>query len=824
MGIHTGEASEESTGMVGYEVHRAARIAGVGYGGQILVSSATKALVEDSLPASATLVDLGPHRLKDLGRPEVIFQLSADGLEASFPALRSLDSEDMPSNLPLQLTSFVGRDAEVRDIARVLREHRLLTITGAGGVGKTRLALHVAAELLSDLPDGAWFAELSTVEDAEGMAEVIARSVRAVRRADLSLTDSILESLRTRQLLVVLDNCEHLLGEVAELVEEMLHRCPDLRVLATSREGLSVLGERVWPLRSLATPAATDPTEVLAASASVRLLVDRAAAVVPDFTLSESNGAAISEICRRLDGIPLAIELAASRMAAMQPKEVADHLDERFRLLTGGRRRGVERHQTLRAMVDWSYSLLNERERTTFERLGVFAGTFDASAAQSVASDDAVDPFDVLDALNELVAKSMIVAEPGPEGSTRYFLLETLRQYTLERLDMEGTSDELRRRHAAYYAEFIERVPVSIYGEGELIWRARIAGELDDVRSAVTWALDRDEPADAEYAMRIIGALVVESARNYAEGVGTWAERAVSHPGALESPSRNAVLVAAAFGALSRRDSEAAERYLDVIDPASGDTILRSYTAVVRGNLLLAKGDLQQAERVVRSALDTLGDTKEDLLARTALLTGPIFAALNGDIESAQSMSDELVRAARALGQPSGLAFAYYARGFVLSYAGADHEEVIASLQESIELTHAGAADSVYSHALIAVSRERLLAGQARLAFESLQLALAHADRVGDMEAGVSVIANLLWGLGELGRNEDAAVLAGATFSGPARMLFVDAQVEALVPTIRQRLGEARFEEASARGASMSYDEVVSFSGAICNEVLNSDT
>ena len=821
MGIHTGEASEESTGMVGYEVHRAARIAAVGYGGQILVSSSTKALVEDSLPASATLVDLGPHRLKDLGRPEVIFQLAADGLKAHFPALRSLDSESMPSNLPVQLTSFVGRDTEVRDIAAVLREHRLVTITGAGGVGKTRLALHVAAELLTESPDGVWFAELASVEDGDGMAEVIARSVGAVRRADLSLTDSIIESLRTRQLLLVLDNCEHLLGEVADLVEELLRRCPDVWVLATSREGLGVLGERVWPLRSLATPAATDPTEALASSASVRLLVDRAAAVVPDFILSESNGASIAEICRRLDGIPLAIELAASRMAAMQPKEVADNLDERFRLLTGGRRRGIERHQTLRAMVDWSYSLLNERERRTFERLGVFSGTFDAAAAESVASDDAVDRFDVLDALSELVAKSMVVAEPGPEGSTRYFLLETLRQYALERLDAEGTSDELRRRHAAYYAEFIAQVAPGMYGADELTWRARIAGEFDNLRSAVSWALDRDGSADAEYAMRIIAALMAESVRNHAEGVGPWAERAIGHPGTVESPSRNAVLVAAAFGALARLDSDAGERYLDAIDPASGDKIMRSYAAAVLGNLVLARGDVQQAERTVRSALETLGDTEEDLYARTVLCTAPIFAAVNGDIASAESLADELVRAARALGQPTGLAFAYYARGFVLSYAGADHEAVIASLQESIELTHAGASDSVYSHALIAVTREWLLAGEPRPAFESLQLALDHAYRVGDQEAGVSAIANLIWGCGQLGRNEDAAMFAGAMSSGASRSWILDANVEAMVTTVRERLGDVRFEEVSARGAVMGYDEVVSFAMEVCIQVLS---
>ena len=425
-----------------------------------------------------------------------------------------------------------------------------------------------------------------------------------------------------------MDNCEHLIGDVAELVEEMVHRCPDVRVLATSREGLGVLGERVWPLRSLATPKGTDSTQALASTAAVQLLVDRATAVAPDFTLSDANGPAIAEICRRLDGIPLAIELAAARMAAMQPKEVADHLDERFRLLTGGRRRGVERHQTLRAMVDWSYSLLNERERRTFERLGVFAGTFDAGAAQSVASDDAVDRFDVLDALNELVAKSMVVAEPGPEGSTRYSLLETLRQYALERLDAEGISDELRRHHAAYYAEFIERAAPEMYGADELIWRPRIAREFDDLRSAVTWALDRNKPADVEYAMRIIGALMAESVRNHAEGVGPWAERAIGHPGTADSPNRNAVLVAAAFGALARRDADAGERYLDAIDPTTGDTVMRSYAAAVRGNLALTRGDVLQAERIVRTALEELGDTKEGLLARTVLITAQIFAVI----------------------------------------------------------------------------------------------------------------------------------------------------------------------------------------------------
>ena len=447
----------------------------------------------------------------------------------------------------------------------------------------------------------------------------------------------------------------------------------------------------------------------------------------------------------------------------------------------------------------------------------MFAGTFDAGAAQSVASDDAVDRFDVLDALNELVAKSMVVAEPGPEGSTRYSLLETLRQYALERLDAEGIERRapasprgvLRRVHRAGGARDVR------CGRADL--ETRIAREFDDLRSAVTWALDRNKPADVEYAMRIIGALMAESVRNHAEGVGPWAERAIGHPGTADSPNRNAVLVAAAFGALARRDADAGERYLDAIDPTTGDTVMRSYAAAVRGNLALTRGDVLQAERIVRTALEELGDTKEGLLARTVLVTAPDFRrVINGDVEAAESLSDELVRAARALGQPSGLAYASYARGFVITYAGGDPEAAVASLMESIELTRAGATDSVYPHALNTVARVQLVAGQTRPALESLQLALAHANRVGDMEAGASVMSYLIWGLGQLGRDEDAAMLGGATFSGVFRLAVADAEIDAMVATVRERLGDValRGGERTGRSHGLRRGRVVRESGA----------
>ena len=335
------------------------------------MSHATEEVARDHLDG-VDLVDLGEHLLRDLARPERIFQVRAEGLAAEFPPLRTLDT--LPGNVPRQATTFVGREDDIAGVAKTLREVSLVTITGVGGVGKTRLAVEVAAELQPHQRDGSWIVELAAADSDEAFVQVVAATLGIAARPAMSLEDSVVETLRDRSMLVVLDNCEHLLDAAGLLAERLLRDCPDVRVLATSREGLAVPGERVWPLRSLSVPRDTDPGS-LAASAAIRLFVDRAAAARPDFRLDESNGAAVAELCRRLDGIPLALELAAARVVAMSPAEIAGHLDERFRLLTGGRRTAVERHQTLRATVDWSYSHLSEDERSVFGRLGVFSAT-----------------------------------------------------------------------------------------------------------------------------------------------------------------------------------------------------------------------------------------------------------------------------------------------------------------------------------------------------------------------------------------------------------------------------------------------------------------
>ncbi len=507
--LHTGAADVRDGDYFGPTLNRVARLLAIGHGGQTLLSHSTSELVRDALPPQATLRDLGTHRLKDLQRPEQVFQLEHGGLPDEFPPLRSLDA--LPHNLPLQPTAFIGRERELADLRRLLSASHLLTLTGAGGSGKTRLALQLAAELLEGYPEGVWLVDLAALTDPALVPQTVATALSVREVAGRALTQTLADSLRPRKLLLVLDNCEHVVAACADLTATLMRSCPDITILTTSREVFGISGEVVWSIPPLSAPdprwlaSAPDPASSLRQYEAVRLFIDRACMARPDFAVTNENAPAVAQICYRLDGIPLAIELAAGRVKALSPEQIAARLDDRFRLLTGGSRTALPRYQTLRAAIDWSYELLSEPERILLRRLSVFSGGWTLEAAEAVCSAEAIENWEVLELLTHLIDKSLVLAETVAGGETRYRLLGTVRQYAGDRLIEAGEAARLRARHRDWFLELAEKAIPGLRGRDQGLWVERLELEHDNLRAALEWT--ETEEGGEEKALRLAGAL-----------------------------------------------------------------------------------------------------------------------------------------------------------------------------------------------------------------------------------------------------------------------------------------------------------------------------
>ena len=495
MGIATGEAELREGDYFGAVLNRAARVMAAGHGGQVLLAESTAGLL-----SGVELIDLGPRRLRDLPNPVGVFQVRAPGLRMDFPPLRALDAS--PGNLRPAPTSFIGRESELDEVQAAVKAHRLVTLTGVGGVGKTRLALEVAARLADEFPDGVWFFDLAAVADPAAVPDAVAAVLGIIQQPGKSVANSVAAALEGRVRLLVIDNCEHVLDAAAGLVEAILAASATVTILATSREGLRVADERLWPVPSLDVGAGID-------SAAVSLFIERAQGVSPGFSVGNADEAdAVVEICRRLDGIPLAIELAASRMASMTASEVRDRLDQRLRLLVGSRR-GLARHQTLRHAVAWSYDHLDDAEKALLERCSVFAGGFDLESACAVMGSE--DDFAVLDLLDALVRKSLLVADRS-SGRTRFAMLETIRQFAEEQLAASGAATEARTAHARYFAGREADILALWDSPRQREAYEWFTVELANLRTAFRWATDHDDldaaAAIATYA-GLLGFLVV---------------------------------------------------------------------------------------------------------------------------------------------------------------------------------------------------------------------------------------------------------------------------------------------------------------------------
>ena len=667
MGMHTGEALNVDQRYVGMDVHRAARITAAGHGGQILLSGTSRELLGGAMPTGVTLRDLGMHQLKDLPEPERIFQVVSAELPADFPPLRSLDA--WPNNLPRQLSSFVGRGDAVQEVGALLGTSALLTLTGPGGVGKTRLALEVARQTADACPDGAWLIDLSAIGDGKLVCEAVASTLKIKEQPGIDLTDTLVSQIGQRQLLLLLDNCEHVLEPTAGLVDTLLQSCSEVRVLATSQEALRISGESLYPVRSLSLPdPETARLDAIATNEAVRLFVERAQAVNPGFQLNEANARSVAQICQRVDRIPLAIELAAARVRALSPDQIAARLDDRFRLLTDGGRTTMPRHRTLLAAVDWSYDLLSTAERELFARLSIFAGTFSLEAAEAVCSGGAIARDDVLDLLTRLIDRSLAVSVDAP-GEARYKVLETLRQYGEGKLAATGDLVTLRRRHRDYFASLVDEArPAFFAGPEPSAWVQRLAREHDNLRAALAFSDEDPEGALPELQMAAGLWRFWEIRGHLAEG-RAWLGRALTRNVAEVSDIRANALTGAGMLAAQQGDGpaaisllESAVELLRVIGNPMSIAVAISNVA----NVAAEHGDLERARALYEEGVSLTRQGGEARVTAFALLNLADVAARQGRDAEAQERYDEALGTFRATGDLFGVALAL-GRGAAIS-------------------------------------------------------------------------------------------------------------------------------------------------------------
>ena len=778
MGLATGEAELRDGDYFGTVLNRAARVMAAGHGGQILLAESTAGLV-----SGVDLLDLGPRRLRDVPTPVGVFQVRAPGLQTDFPALRALDTS--PGNLRPAATSFIGRDAELAEVQAALREHRVVTLTGVGGVGKTRLAQEVAAGLADEFPDGVWFFELAAVADPAAVPDAVAAVLGITQQPGKSVAESVAAALEGRVRLLVIDNCEHVLDAAADLIEAILAHSATVRILATSREGLAVPDEQVWPVRSLDATAGID-------SAAVSLFVERAQGMAPGFSMVDGDeAAAVTEICQRLDGIPLAIELAASRMASMTASEMRDRLDHRFRLLVGSRR-GLERHHTLRHAMAWSYDLLDDTEKTVLDRCSVFAGGFDLQSACAVAGSDDLDEYAILEVLDALVRKSLLVADRS-SARTRFSMLETIRQFAEEQLVAGGAATEVRAAHSRYFAGREADILALWDSPRQLAAYGWFTVELANLRTAFRWAADHGDLDVAATLASFAGWLgfMVQTYEPIA-----WAEELIEPARAVEHP-RLAFLYVIASRCFTTGRIEAAVGYSEAgqIVLGRGREALPYGIEAWLGLVYLVIGQPERLAELCRAQLARRRDSPVNI---RAWLVGAL--ALAGSGGEAMDSADGLIEAAEATGNPSLLALALGAYGG--AFRDADPVGALNAGGRGLVIAQDSGNRTIASVLANVLARLEAEHGDTLAAFDHLTLAIRNFHNAGDTTTIRSPLAVLAVLFDRLGRYEPAATIAGFALS-PLAASGVP-EITTAITHLRDVLGDQTYESLARKGETMT--------------------
>ena len=781
MALHTGSADERDGDYFDPPVNRVARLLSACHGRQILLSSATKELVRDALPEGAFLRDLGEWRLKDLFRPECVFQAVTPGLPSSFPLLKTLDAR--MNNLPAQPTPLVGRERELREVCGLLREEevRLLTLTGPGGIGKTRLCLQVGAELLDEFEDGVFFVALATITDPALVASAIAEPLGVVETGERPLQEGLETYLRDKELLLILDNFEQVPG-AAPLVGDLLSACPRLEVLATSRSVLRVYGEQEFavPPLELPHPGRLPAIDRLSQYEAVRLFIERAKAARPDFSVTDENAPAVAEICMRLDGLPLAIELAAARIKLLPPRAMLERLGSRLKLVTGGARNLPERQRTLRGTIEWSYTLLEEGERALFARLAVFSGGRTLQAIEAICDAKGDLPVDTLDGVSSLLDKSLLRQEEGPEGEPRLVMLETIHEYAREKLEASGEAEEVRRLHAEFFLSLAEEAEPELIGPDQLACLERLEAEHDNMRAALSWSLER-EPATA---FRLAGMLArFWEIRSYFSEGSRWVEAALrlsGRPNTITEPATRAKLLSEAgtfayyradFDHATALHGEALELYREL-----GDDSGVAFALMCLGAQYGEKGDHERGAPFFEEALALsrrIGDRRNIVMTLQNLAD---VERQRGNYERAKTLGMESMALAREMEDKWQLARIVGWVGLLTVFRLDEHDLAEGFLKESLTLNR-----EVGSWEYFAYSLE---------GFAGLAGAKAQGAR-----------AARLWGAAEALRKT-----IGAPLSIEGHQYFERSMV-----ATRAQLGEAAWEAAFAQGMAMAPEEAAEY-------------
>jgi predicted ATPase/class 3 adenylate cyclase len=801
MGLHTGEARVRGSGPVDHApINRCARVKAAGYGGQVLVTKATRDLVDGRLGGGFGLKRLGEFRLRDLSQPELIYQLTHADLPAGFPPIRTV--AERPGNLPLPVSSFIGRERDLEQIAAALGRARVVTLTGAGGVGKTRLALQAAAQVAQRFADGAWLAELAPLRDVAGVDDAVAAVFSLTSRAGQDARELLAEFLHAKQLLLVLDNCEHLLEGAAALTRALVRSCEQLVILATSREGLGIEGERLLPVPPLGVPEADAGLVAITAAESVQLFTERAAAARPGFQVTGQNAAAVAAVVRRLDGIALAVELAAARVGAMTPPELARRLERSFAVLAAGRRGAGARHQTLRATIDWSFQLLTEPEQVLLARLAVFAGGATLEAAEAVCGGEGIDLDAVFELLAGLVARSLVVAEEhGPQS--RYRLLETIRQYGEERLEAAGQGGQWRARHASYYADFLGHVRDHGHDSQDgVFWAVRLGAEQDNLLAAWSWAIGT---SNLDTAFAILAGFASVEVRN-TDPLMLAGEAALELPDAAGHPGYPLALAVSAVFASNRADVTGTRELCRRAAEANArrdapDWRAEATVCAARSNIAIATGAFAEAARLAEQAAD-LARAGGDLADASVELTyATSYRLLLNDAPAAVPLAREALALARQTGAPALIATGLLALGAAV--AGTDPEQARACLRESRELSaalgHHSAVDLLWATAIAFLLGDQAATLElGRRAIRGFQW----ASRI-----RMALVLYMVAGALLTTRPDAAAIILGA-----AEAYVVESpQFAALSSIVTASLGKDRARELRTRGADMDWDQAVAY-------------